>query len=273
MRNVGHPSTDTTVQDQAGPRESRGDPVLRTDEHTWPSIVGRETVKLCGMRRPDDAAHAARSGADLIGLIFAPGRRRVTVEEGRRVAETARATRPDSPPLIVGVFVDAPATEVNEVAAAVGLDVAQLQGDESPETVAAVTIPVIKALRPPPGTTPGAVLATIAPFAALSRPPRAYLIDGYDPVAHGGTGHRADWDLAATIAGRFPLVLAGGLTPENVAGAIRHVRPLAVDVSGGTETDGTKDPTKITGFIEAARAAFTAARADIHSDMPVGDGS
>jgi len=216
------------------------------------------TAKLCGMRRPADAAHAARTGADLIGLIFAPGRRRVLAEEGRAIAAAARAGRPDDPPLVVGVFVDASADEVNRVAAEVGLDLAQLHGDESPETVAGVAIPVVKALRPRPGTALDDLLATVATYDAVTGPPVAYLIDGYDPVAHGGTGHRADWDLAAALAARVSLVLAGGLTAENVGEAIRRVRPLGVDVSSGVETDGAKDPAKVTAFIAAARAAFDA---------------
>ncbi len=260
MRIIRQPSTGLVPPDRAGPGEGLGTAVPRDGERSRPSVVGHGAVKICGMRRPEDAAHAVRAGADLIGLIFAPGRRRVTAEEGRRVADAARSARPDSPPLIVGVFVDGSAGEVNEVAAAVGLDLVQLNGDEPPETVAAVTVPVIKALRPPPGTTVEAVLKTVAPYAALQRPPVAYLIDGYDPVAHGGTGHRADWDLAASLAARIPLVLAGGLTPENVSGAITRVHPLAVDVSSGTEIDGardpTKDPAKVTAFIGAAWTAF-----------------
>ena len=117
-------------------------------------------------------------------------------------------------------------------------------------------MPAIKALRPRPGATGATVLAKIERFRSASVPPAAFLIDGFSEQGAGGTGARADWTLAAAIAGEAAVILAGGLDPENVAAAIGLVRPLGVDVSSGVEIAGVKDADRITAFVQAARAAF-----------------
>jgi phosphoribosylanthranilate isomerase len=237
----------------------------------------RGLVKICGIREPEHAVAAIRSGADLLGFVFAPSRRQVSLAEARACLEAARAAvRPD-PVLAVGVFVDASVEEIESTVEFVGLDLVQLHGTSphgaglprkagpapgSSDLDAAIEVGVtsgtafVRAIATPPGTSSADVLKRIAAQQATGASPVAWFVDGYRPGFHGGTGARADWQLAAEIAATAPLILAGGLTPENVAEAIRVVRPIGVDVSGGVETDGRKDPAKIAAFVAAARAAF-----------------
>ena len=213
-------------------------------------------IKICGLREPEHAAAAAEFGADLLGFIFAPARRQVTVEAARRCIEAARSAAGARPIVAVGVFVDAPASEIERAAAGAGLDAVQLHGSEDPSFVEALGVPATKVLRPRGGVEAAAVIAEIDAFRSSRRPPAGFLIDGYADGASGGTGARADWDVAAEVAAARPVMLAGGLEPENVAAAIRRVRPIGVDVSSGVETDGVKDVARIDAFIRAARQAF-----------------
>jgi phosphoribosylanthranilate isomerase len=212
-------------------------------------------VKICGLRETEHAVAAAEAGADLLGFIFAPARRRITPEAAREAIAAARDTAV-RPILAVGVFVDAGAAEIAEVAALSGIDIAQLHGDESADLPARLPIPATKAFKPQPGTPLAAALADIDRYLDAPVPPVAVLVDGYHPGASGGTGARADWDLAASLAVACPLLLAGGLDPANVAEAIGAVRPLGVDVSSGVEQDGRKDAALIRQFIANARIAF-----------------
>jgi phosphoribosylanthranilate isomerase len=143
---------------------------------------------------------------------------------------------------------------INAAVRAVGLDLVQLHGDESPEMLNELDVPAIKAFGLTPGASHSAVRSAMIAFAEARRPPIAFLIDGQ----FGGTGSKADWSLAAEIAREFSVILAGGLTPDNVAEAIATVGPFAVDVSSGVETDGIKDAAKITSFVARARSAFAA---------------
>jgi phosphoribosylanthranilate isomerase len=211
-------------------------------------------VKICGLRRPEHAVAAVEAGADMLGFVFAPSKRRVTPEEAASCVRAARVAA-QGPVLAVGVFVDATVDELKDAVETASLDVIQLHGS-GPNRWSGPPRPSIRGLRPMPGAGPSDVLGMMAADRAAGCEPLAWLIDGYDPSAHGGTGVRADWNLAALIAGRRPLFLAGGLTPENVGEAIRTVRPLGVDVSSGVETDGTKDVEKIRAFVSAARSAF-----------------
>jgi phosphoribosylanthranilate isomerase len=213
-------------------------------------------VKIDGLRQPEHAAAAAAAGADLIGFIFAPARRRVAPNTAGDCVAVARAAASGREFLAVGVFVDANPDEIREMCSQAELDLAQLHGAETPQYVTDLGVPVIKALRPRPGTHAAEVIADIDRFNAGPTPPVAFLIDGYDGRAAGGTGTRADWALVAEIAQARPVFLAGGLDATNVAEAIHTVRPVGVDVSSGVETDGTKDADLIEAFIHAARAAF-----------------
>lgn len=203
-------------------------------------------VKICGVTTPEAARHAAQAGADAIGLMFYAESPRYIDDLAR-----ARAIAQAAGPLVavVGLFVNANAAWVNEVLQAVPLSVLQFHGDEPEEFCQAFARPYLKALRMKPGLD---VEAEAARYASA----QGVLLDAYKPGVPGGTGETFAWDrvpkrLAATI------VLAGGLTPANVADAVRTVRPWAVDVSGGVEAaPGTKAPDLVEQFIRNAKQAF-----------------
>jgi len=197
-------------------------------------------VKICGITRPEDALEAARLGADALGFNFWPGSKRYVAPAD------ARAIVRRLPPFVtaVGVFVDAPREEILRAVAASGVQVAQLHGDEPPELCASLPLPVVKALR----------IANAHALAALA----AYEVSGFlldaPSAGYGGSGKTFDWSLATEAAAVVPVMLAGGLTPENVAEAIRAVRPWGVDVASGVErAPGVKDLAKLRRFIETAK--------------------
>jgi phosphoribosylanthranilate isomerase len=195
-------------------------------------------VKICGLTDPDTALFAAQAGADAVGFIFADGPRRVEVEK-------ARAICTELPPFVVrvGVFVNEARDVVRETAAACGLTALQFHGDEDAGYCRGFVLPVLKAVRMRTGTD----LGVLARF-----PAAGFILDSYDPLQAGGTGRAFSWELAVDRP-PAPVILAGGLTPENVARAIRQVQPYGVDVSSGVETGGKKDLNKIRRFIEAVR--------------------
>ena len=213
-------------------------------------------VKVCGIREPEHAVAAAEAGADVLGFIFAPARRQVTAEVARGCILAARQVKPDV--LVGGVFVNAPADEIAETVQAAGLDLVQLSGGEPPEFPALLPVPSTKVLHPRPDVTAEAVVREISGYQSAIVPPVAFLLDAFTAKGAGGTGEKVDWGLAAAVNARVPVVLAGGLDPENVAGAIQYVRPQGVDVSSGVEIDGRKSAERIQAFVKAARAAFAA---------------
>ena len=201
--------------------------------------MSRVRVKICGITRLEDALLAASFGADALGFNLWPGSKRHVDPDA------ARAIVDRLPPFVtpVGVFVDQPPTTVLALAAQAGVQVVQLHGDESWEDVNGYPIPAVKAVR----------LAGPESLRDLHRyRVRGFLLDAPSP-GFGGSGTTCDWGLARQVAERFPVVLAGGLTPENVGEAIRAVRPWAVDVASGVESaPGVKDPDKLRRFIESA---------------------
>jgi phosphoribosylanthranilate isomerase len=198
-------------------------------------------IKICGVTTPEDARFAAAAGADAVGINLWPRSKRYADDAAARAVVAAL------PPgvLKVGVFVNAPAAEVAARVASLGLDRAQLHGDETPAEFAGLGERLIRVVR----------VRDEASFAAAegwSPPLYLYdaLVDGF-----GGAGVTAPWPLIARLA-RRPFLLAGGLTPENVADAIAATRPDGVDVASGVESaPGRKDPERVRRFIEAARAA------------------
>jgi phosphoribosylanthranilate isomerase len=196
-------------------------------------------LKICGLTTEADAAHAAASGATALGVILASASpRRVTAERARDIV---RAVPPDVP--VVGVFVDAPLGEIVATVAHSGLRYVQLHGDESEAYASALKLPLLRAAG--------------VDVALDSWPTATLLLDAVSSGARGGTGRRVDWGAASAIARRRKTVLAGGLTPDNVAEAIVTVRPFGVDVSSGVETSpGRKDPDKVSQFLSNARKAF-----------------
>lgn len=228
-------------------------------------------VKICGCMRVEDALAAKEAGADFIGLVFAPNsRRRVTIEQAQQIIEALGGAL-DAPiqhscaaggsddwfrrgaatleqaigkagrPLAVGVFEDQAIDEVNAIAEAAGLDLIQLSGAESWGDCLRAVRPVVKTIELPVSLEATSAGRAIALLLDVSR----------------GRGIAVDREAAAAIATELPVWLAGGLTPENVSGAIREVRPWAVDVSSGVETDGKKDRAKISAFVRVAKAAAT----------------
>ena len=215
----------------------------------------RTRVKICGIARPEWAVAAAEAGADAVGLVFAESPRRVTAREAR---EIIRALPPWVAP--VGVFVDEQPRGILRLAGETGITVAQLHGDEPPEVLAELgRLKIVKAFRVGGEEDLAAAREWKTKSERLGRPADGYLIDARvagGPI--GGSGRMADWGLAARmiVEGFRPLVLAGGLTPENVAAAIAAVRPWGVDGSSGLETGpGLKSPEKIRAFVEAVRKA------------------
>ncbi len=214
----------------------------------------RVRAKVCGIARPEWAREAAEAGADAIGLVFAEGPRRVGLKQA---AETAAAL----PPWVaaVGVFVDAPPAAIREAAAEAHLTAAQLHGDEPPAVLGElVGLKTIKAVRVGGPEDVEAARAWHEECLRQGQRPDAYLVDARVPGGPaGGTGQAADWAAARELAeaGLAPLILAGGLGPENVAEAIRAVRPWGVDGSSRLESSpGEKDPARIRAFLEAVRS-------------------
>jgi len=205
-------------------------------------------VKICGITRLEDAQAAVDAGANAVGFVFWPkSPRRVDVERAREIASAL----PEDV-TTVGVFVDQPLHEVNDVARRVGLRAVQLHGSEDSEYVRAMTRPVIKAV---------AVLGSQTPDVNAWPSNVTVLLDVHDPVKKGGTGKTIDWTVAASVASRRNVLLAGGLTPQNVGDAIARVRPYGIDVSSGVEVEpGIKDHGRIKALFEAVHGDHYAAR-------------
>ena len=202
-------------------------------------------IKICGLRRREDALLASSLGADFIGFIFVPeSPRYVEPLFAAEVAEKVRS-RPTAPK-IVGVFRNEKPEHVRAIAEGVGLDYVQLQGTESEEDVRRIGMPVIKAVH----------VGAWAPRTD-AHPSAAWLLfDTYDARRSGGTGRRFDWSLLAGAERRQPFLLAGGLNPENASAAISAVRPDAIDLASGVESSpGVKDPRKLELLFERVRRA------------------
>ncbi|MCO6690792.1 MULTISPECIES: phosphoribosylanthranilate isomerase [Pseudomonas] len=200
--------------------------------------------KICGITRIEDALAAAEAGADAIGFVFyAKSPRAVDVRQ-------ARAIIAELPPFVttVGLFVNASRCELNEILEVVPLDLLQFHGDETPQDCEGYHRPWIKALRVRPGDDLEAACRVYAGA-------RGILLDTYVPGVPGGTGEAFDWSLVPARLSK-PIILAGGLSADNVGQAIAQVRPYAVDVSGGVEqAKGIKDAAKIEAFMRAVKQA------------------
>lgn len=198
-------------------------------------------IKICGITNLEDALLAAELGADALGFIFYP-------KSPRQVdPEAARAIIAQLPPFVaaVGVFVDEEAAVVRDLAARVGLDWVQLHGQESPEYCRDLGCKVIKGFR----IRDEKSLLELAPYRDAVQ---AFLLDTYKKGHVGGTGESFDWRLARAARKYGRIILAGGLTPQNVAQAIATVQPDAVDAASGTEASpGKKDPARLRAFFEA----------------------
>jgi len=212
-------------------------------------------VKICGITNVGDAMAAVECGADALGFIFhAPSLRYVSPEKARAIINLL----PAGLVCKVGVFVNSSPAQINAVAAQCGLDLIQLHGDESPGFCTGFAgSMLIKAVSPQSAED----LEGIRNYAV-----RALLIDARDRGLYGGTGKVCDWDMAAAIARERPLILSGGLGPDNLEAAIKRVEPRAVDINSGIETGpGKKDRAKMSKAIEIARRIKTTAQSSIFS--------
>lgn len=197
-------------------------------------------VKICGITDMEAALAAVNAGADALGFVFAESKRKIEPEKARDIVRKL-----PSKVMKVGVFVNVAKAKIESIAEAVGLTHIQLHGDETPEFCKSLQLPVIKAIRIEDHES----LKKIMEF-----PCEYVLLDGPKGIFYGGNGLKFDWSLAAkqNFAGK-KIILAGGLTPDNVAEAVMLVRPYMVDVSSGVETDGKKDLHKVKEFLKNAK--------------------
>jgi phosphoribosylanthranilate isomerase len=200
-------------------------------------------LKVCGITRLTDALHATQQGATALGFVFWPRSPRYVAPE--RAAEII-AELPDTV-TTVGVFVNEPIDGIRSVVAKAGVMAVQLHGDEPPAYADALTWPLLRSVT----------IEDAADACSAWPAETTLLVDAADATRRGGTGTRVDWGRAATLARERRVVLAGGLTPDNVAQAITTVRPYGVDVSSGVEeAPGVKDLKKVTQFLANAKNAF-----------------
>jgi phosphoribosylanthranilate isomerase len=209
-------------------------------------------VKICGISEKAHALGATSAGSDFIGLVFAPSKRQVTPAQAQEIVDTVKENSETTE--TVGVFVNMPAPAVNKVARLCNLDWVQLSGDETWAYCQQIEKPIIKAIRIREGESIAEILDYLASGdAALAGQDHRYLVDSRVEGEYGGTGVTADWQVAQELAREFPIIIAGGLTPQNVASAIKTVAPWGVDVSSGVETNGIKSIVKIKAFIGTVR--------------------
>jgi phosphoribosylanthranilate isomerase len=212
-------------------------------------------VKICGITETAHALAAVEAGADFIGLVFAPSKRLIDVEKAKEIttAVKGRRERGESKVATVGVFVNTPAAEVNRVADYCGLDTVQLSGDEHWDYLRDIEKPIIKAVRVHRQHGGEDLLAELASGYQLLGADLICLLDCYVAGNYGGSGRAFDWIVAREATEKFPVIIAGGLSPKNVGQAIKLARPWGVDVSSGVESRGVKDISKINAFITAVR--------------------
>ena len=208
-------------------------------------------VKICGIREEVHALAAAEAGADFIGLVFAPSPRQITPVQAEKIAAAVKQSGNTTE--IVGVFVNMPAPEVNKIADFCHLDWVQLSGDESWEYCRQIARPIIKAIRIGQQLREEINAELTVGLKTLSPQKFITLLDSKVKGKYGGTGRAFDWSLARLAAQQIPVIIAGGLTPENVAKAIKIVAPWGVDISSGVEAGGVKHVAIIRALIEAVR--------------------
>ncbi|USB31717.1 phosphoribosylanthranilate isomerase [Paenibacillus sp. YPG26] len=200
-------------------------------------------VKICGLTSKESAWAAIEAGADAVGFVFAEGRRKIHPELVKEIIRTL-------PPYITttGVFVNEELNRVNQIAELCGLDLIQLHGDESPDYCSLVARPVVKTIHM--GAEGADHEDSLNQYEGVVR---GLLLDTYVKGETGGTGKTFPWEDVQKLRIRTPVILAGGLHSGNVAQAIRLTQPFSVDVSSGVETNGMKDPVKMTDFVQAVR--------------------
>ncbi|MCJ7426418.1 MAG: phosphoribosylanthranilate isomerase [Dehalococcoidales bacterium] len=209
-------------------------------------------VKICGITDVSYVEALAKAGADLIGLVFAPSPRQLTPEKAAEIAAVAK----ENSLSVVGVFVNTPPAKVNSLAASCGLDWVQLSGDENWEYCRQMQKPVIKTVHISLEWDEEKLLAHLeSGQRELRYRYPIYLLDTLVEEKYGGTGQVFAWEIARRAAEKYPVIIAGGLNPENVGRVVAELKPWGVDVSSGVESEGVKDIAKIKAFVRAARSA------------------
>ncbi len=209
-------------------------------------------IKICGLTEVQHAVSASTSGADFIGMVFAPSKRQISADKASQIVKAAKKISPDI--VTVGVFVNSSADEINRIAEKCKLDRVQLSGDESWEFCRKIERPLIKAIHVRANSKTEDIIQVMKKgLEVVIGKELVYLLDSKIGDNYGGTGQTFDWQIARAAARKFPVFIAGGLTPDNVRLVIEEVRPWGVDVSSGVESDGTKDTGKITAFIEEVK--------------------
>lgn len=212
-------------------------------------------IKICGMRTSEAAWVAASAGADYMGFVFVEGvRRQLSTTEGQTVIRSyrTRGDRRGKGPQLVGLFRNQDIDWVNHISRQMDLDCVQLNGEEDEGYMRRIHKPIVRQVRVKAETAKSELAETVQAHLDAGR---IVLLDKYDAKVPGGGGVTFDWSVAEGIANREGVLLAGGLTPENVGDAIKQLSPWGVDISSGVETDGVKDHGKIQAFIEAVRSA------------------
>jgi len=213
-------------------------------------------AKICGVQTSEGAIAASQAGASHLGFIMAPSRRQVTLKAIAAIRNDITVwvgqNQHRRMPLLTAVVVNASIEELRTISECGAVDVIQLSGDERPEILDALEVPVFKAIRFAPDSSETDARTEIDSWLDHPRPAKGILVDAWHPESYGGTGRVANWSLASRLAIDYPIWLAGGLTPDNVAMAISKVKPFGVDVSSGVESIGRKDTAKILAFLKAA---------------------
>jgi phosphoribosylanthranilate isomerase len=209
-------------------------------------------IKICGITSAQDALEVASLGADMIGLVLGQSSRRISREMACEITAALRGL--NSHPAVAGVFVNEDPQTINEIALGCRLDMVQLSGDESWDFCSEIAYPVIKAVHVTPSMPSGKIIGNIKRGLEQAKRPVLCLLDSKDDDRYGGTGRSFSREIAREVSAAFPVIIAGGLSPDNVGRLISSVRPLGVDVSSGVETGGRKDMAKIRAFAKIVRS-------------------
>ena len=209
-------------------------------------------VKICGISDIASAIAASQAGTNYLGMVFAPSRRQISPENALKIVEAIFQL--NSRPQIVGVFVNQPADEVNQIVDYCRLDWVQLSGDENWDYCKKISTPIIKVFHISPNASQTEISRAVYRGYTFVPPKQLIcLLDSTTAGTYGGTGTPFHWQVAKTVASKLSVMIAGGLTPENVGELLQLTQPWGVDVSSGVETNGKKDAIKIKAFIEMVR--------------------
>ena len=209
-------------------------------------------IKICGISDIESAIAASEAGCDYLGMVFAPSRRQVSPENALKIVETVQQLEPH--PQIVGVFVNKPVPEVNQIANYCKLDWVQLSGDENWEYCIKIRARLIKVFHIAADARQAEISTEVWKGYSVIPPKQLIcLLDSIVEGVYGGTGIPFNWPVAKSVSEKFSVMIAGGLNPDNVLELMESTKPWAVDVSSGVETNGKKDAIKMKAFIQAVR--------------------